>query len=206
MDEKNNLKEPRHEVLEIPERLPQAKISKELLILGGILILAIGLTVGYYFSQSSKPIVNSVTPSPIPSPKASDEMEGWKTYVNTNNAFSLKYPSSWVYKEGVEGPEFAPTNNLFSIPNSEVFSPISVWIKTTDNFDLSSTSLNQYEEKSITISGINTNRISGIHKATGMRITGVKFIYKSKIFMIITFLDDYTQTFDQILSTFEFVK
>jgi len=201
---------------EVPQSLSSAVVdspvpeykqpSKLIFIFGGIMLFFIGLAIGYYFSLSSKAQTNQSIPSPIPSPEVGDEMEGWKTYVNTNDAFSLKYPSSWVYKEGVEGPEFAPTNNLFSIPNSEVFSPISVWIKTTDNFDLSSTSLNQYEEKSITISGINTNRISGIHKTTGMRITGVKFIYKSKIFMIITFLDDYTQTFDQILSTFEFVK
>ena len=41
----------------------------------GLVILAAGLVGGYYFAQSFKPIANSqTTPSPIPSPEASDEM------------------------------------------------------------------------------------------------------------------------------------
>jgi hypothetical protein len=151
-------------------------------------------------SQSISPTPKTVSSISI----APDETAGWKTYKNTSDAFSLKYPSSWIYREGSEGPEFAPSDKLFSIPYTEVFSPISVFIKTTDNFDLSNTSFNQYEEKPITISEINTNRITGINKGTNTRITGVKFTHNGKIFIIVTFGNNYIQTFDQILSTFKF--
>ena len=200
--------------------IPQPKPNYlKTIIFSVLIIITLGL-IAYLFFQNQKlrkqvlnPPVSPTIQSSSPTPKTvssisipSDQTEGWKTYKNTSDAFSLKYPSSWIYREGSEGPEFAPSDKLFSIPYTEVFSPISVFIKTTDNFDLSNTSFNQYEEKPITISEINTNRITGINKGTNTRITGVKFTHNGKIFIIVTFGNNYIQTFDQILSTFKFVN
>ena len=66
----------------------------------GLVILAAGLVGGYYFAQSFKPIANSqTTPSPIPSPEASDEMEGWKVYTNPVDNFTFRYPVSLSLSE-----------------------------------------------------------------------------------------------------------
>ena len=218
------IQQPLQTPVQIPDFQPKPNYLKTILF--SILLIVTAGLISYLIFQNQKlqkqvlnppvfPTIQIPTSTPqsvSPTPKTDssisippDETAGWKTYKNTIDAFSLKYPSSWIYKEGSEGPEFAPSDKLFSTPYTEVFSPISIFIKTTDNFDLSNTSFNQYEEKPVTISEINTNRITGINKGTNTRITGVKFTHNGKIFIIVTFGNNYIQTFDQILSTFKFI-
>ncbi len=174
-----------------------------LMLIAGILIGAGGFWgyQNYLLKYTATPLA-----SPQPSAEAGDPTANWKTYTSTKYGYSIKYPEIWVFKEGVEGPEFAPSQDLFSVSNSEVFSPVSVWVKASDNFDLSRESLNRYEEIPVVIGGIETKRVTGIHKATGERITGVKFTYNNHIFVIVTFGDKYIQTFDQMLPTFKFLQ
>lgn len=79
-------------------------------IVMGLVVLAVGLVGGYYFSQSSKPIVNSVTPSPTSSPEASDEMEGWKSFVNEEYGF--EYPNNWYIDTQGETEDYVRLQNF----------------------------------------------------------------------------------------------
>ena len=225
MDEKNNLKEPRHEVLEIPERLPQAKISKELLILGGILILAIGLTVGYYFSQSSKPIVNSVTPSPIPSPKASDEMEGWKTYSSPSidnglTEVTFRRPNSWKVDETRVGNPFPPGYEVSVSKDGERVDGQTIdliWLKatiykSTDEY-INKTKGELSEYKNIDFLGITA--VKGIYRGSKQAGTivdiffvkdGLGYILETRYLDIFNTLDELPDPNPNILSTFKFVE
>lgn len=69
-----------------------------ILILVGILIIMVVAGGAFYFGrqttpkpQTQNPVVTS-TPQPSPSP---DETSNWKTYTNTKNGYSFKYPSDW---------------------------------------------------------------------------------------------------------------
>ena len=70
-------------------------LSKLIFILGGIILLILGLFIGYYFSQSSKSVTKSQTvPSLIPSPEESNDTEELKTYMNEEYGFRFKYPTN----------------------------------------------------------------------------------------------------------------
>lgn len=188
------------------------------LLIGMLVIVALG--GAFYLGRStiSKPspvpvATSQTTLSPTPTqdasrePNSSTETANWKTYTNTKLNFSVKYPETWVFKESPEGSDFAPSENLLSISQSEIFSPIFIFVKSVDNFDLSTQTLDQYQEKAITVGGISTKRISGITKQGGQatrRFTGVKMKNNGKTYGIITVGDSYIDIFDQILSTFKF--
>ena len=225
MDEKNNLKEPRQEVLEIPEKLPPAQISRAVLLLGGMLILAIGLTVGYYFSQSSKPIVNSATPSPIPSPKASDEMVGWKTYSSPSidnglTKVTFRRPDSWKINETRVGNPFPPGYEVSVSKDGERVDGQTIdliWLKATiyksiDEY-INKTKGELSEYKNIDFLGITA--VKGIYRGSKQAGTivdiffvkdGLGYILETRYLDIFNTLDELPDPNPNILSTFKFVE
>lgn len=64
-----------------------------------LIIVVLLITSGYFFFQNQqlqKPKVENTVLTPTPVVK--DETANWKTYINTNAGYSLKYPSLWSVK------------------------------------------------------------------------------------------------------------
>lgn len=188
------------------------KQSNNILIIVSVAAIALLLGIGGTYLVLNSKVQKQIQPTPVPtktqiSPTL-DETANWKTYTNTKLNFSVRYPETWVFKESSAGSDFAPSENLLSVSQSEIFSPIFIFVKSVDNFDLSTQTLDQYQEKAITVGGINTKRVSGITKQGGQaarRFTGVKMKNNGKTYGIITVGDSYIDIFDQILSTFKFL-
>lgn len=192
--------------------------SRLMLIVGGIMLLFIGLVIGYYFSQKSQYVaIPQTTPSPILSPEASDEMEGWKTFVSKYNNISFEYPSGYILEDrdnytSLLSPLDPTPRKGYAISDKEL--KIEVVVFESDSSD----SLGKWvlEEKSKTeesIEEIGTTKIDGVEakilKTTGMGIVKVYLaIHNTKRYMILKypFATSLDAEFNQILSTFEFVE
>jgi len=218
MDNKNNLKEAPQETLEIPEKLPPSQISRAVLLLGGMLILAIGLTVGYYFSQSS-------TPSPTPSPGTSDEMEGWKTYSSPSidnglTEVTFRRPNSWKVDETRVGNPFPPGYEVSVSKDGERVDGQTIdliWLKatiykSTDEY-INKTKGELSEYKNIDFLGITA--VKGIYRGSKQAGTivdiffvkdGLGYILETRYLDIFNTLDELPDPNPNILSTFKFVE
>lgn len=104
MDSADKNTSPDDSVTPVYAEPPNARSIRFKYIAGGILILIFGLAGGLYFSRnlSKAPNTKSEQITPLPSPTVSpqaispivksDEMAGWKTYVNEEYGFSFSYP------------------------------------------------------------------------------------------------------------------
>lgn len=87
---------------------PSSSSNKTKYVLLGLLILLIITAVGgaYYLGvakqqsavqKNNHPITATIKPSPTSTPSP-DLTENWKTYSDSNNHFSFKYPQEWIIK------------------------------------------------------------------------------------------------------------
>lgn len=82
-------------------------------IILGVVVLAVVAAGAFYLGRTTQkptspqnPVV-SETPNPSPTSSASptptgiDETANWKTYTNTKEGYSIKYPLSWYARDGI---------------------------------------------------------------------------------------------------------
>lgn len=84
--------------------------TKTFMILMGVLLLALVTIISFTLRiKQNQPVVQNnqtSTPPTIPQPSSAssiDETANWKPYTNKGLAFSIKYPSTWTYRETTEG-------------------------------------------------------------------------------------------------------
>jgi hypothetical protein len=153
------------------------------------LLAILGVLVGGYFLYQYL-----VTPQ-ISNP---DQFSDWKTYTNTEYGFELKYPNNWSNNPG-------PINDVFLFgpdePNDRQF---KVQVSTKSNLDQIIENKTKECSKA-TIDGGEAYRCEG---------AGTSYIYfeikhLDKYYFISWLGPDFAKNssiFDQILSTFKFIK
>jgi hypothetical protein len=103
-----------------------------LMIITGILALAVVGLLGFVFYQNfiQKKYTAKVSTTPFtskPTHTSTDPTADWQTYTNVQNGYSIKYPSTWAYREYQDGSGAAfrlktdsdiPANDIVGIMNS----------------------------------------------------------------------------------------
>ncbi|MDO8570767.1 MAG: hypothetical protein Q7R97_04250 [Candidatus Daviesbacteria bacterium] len=195
-----------------------------IIILGIVLLL--GIAGGaYYFGksqvarpQSTQP---TITPSSItdtsPAPTGTGETVNWKTYTDLANTYSMKYPSQLFPNTCGDGA-FA-TESLYDCGSERI------WLITVRELDAdqlkSVRDLSIYStisKKEVNINGDQYTQYNGLLDQKKWKGPG---IYYSKIWVEIPHNSryyelaytkenekdkDYSEIFDQILSTFKFIN
>jgi len=204
-----------------------SKLIPIILGIAAVVIIAIG-AYALGTKQTQVPVQN-VTQAVQPSPTPIDETANWKTYENTKGQYSFKYPSDWELKEettvGNDIPVISispkvtpcPTNvNPLTCEYSHVISILT--INNPKNLSIEEYNRQFYSvnpgEKDfvqympITVGGIEGSRTSDI---PGRFTEDKVFIKRGQRIYQITHLQSTgkeisSETFDQILATFQFTQ
>lgn len=196
------------------------------LILMTILFLLAASAAAYFYLQSRSVAPTAISDTASPAPEASataDPTVGWQIYNNQEYGFSFKYPSNFGNQGVVAGPVKGTTVALptFSDPSTiaegtdKPFNGFSVWVVT----DSQANSLEEYVSREVAL--MNNSEYSRMQGATkiaidnGVRVTAPDspqaYYYlqspNSRIIVVLAYIQEnssFQQTFDQILSTFEF--
>lgn len=185
------------------------------LLLVGVLFVG-GIGVAYYFGKNSNsPIISK--PSPTPETKLENKMNDWKVYENTKFNYSFKYPQN---AQPVERNGTVELNFEYK-DESGFFSQFSFTVSVDEN--TKNMSADKFVDKNDEnyLSGENT-MVAGVegykaiwfgfdHETQSIYLTKEGYIYILSYPSAIpeipdTHFEEYKKTFDQILSTFEFIE
>lgn len=197
----------------------QQKLNPVLWVVIGVAILAagvgIGLAAGKFFQPvSSTTSVSTIPSTPILSPTAvpveeADPTADWKTYVNADQGFSIKYPSDWMktnmgFSPDSECPRCGGIRREF-IPNKPLLELAS---KDLEAF---ATQKHRDDMWAATISKINLPDgseivwVNGLPGATNYDEAYIVNIKNKKIVIDLFFASLDKETVSRILSTFKFL-
>jgi hypothetical protein len=166
-----------------------------------ILVIAILGVVGYFsykiYKSPNQPITQPTTPS-IP-PATPDTTANWKTYINNQYGFELKYPQDDKVEEIKD-----PGMHYFSIPHLDQgtdinFFPSDSNFKTnkpfvdSDILKQENIEFNNLPAKHITVDGPNGRQMEYL------------LVGQNQKYFIISY-EDFDNLSSQILSTFKFTK
>lgn len=196
-----------------------------LIIVSLVLIIITGI-IGYYLGKKQVNIqsINRLTSTPIVSPTSIsptskqiptqsltiDETEGWKTYEDTKNKFSLKYPSNFFTacypNEGLKlwGPNFN-----CDLPHDIFYSISAIFYKNEDYKPYK----NPSKSETIILAGKSSTKNTYIFDESDGPLYGLGeekeiLIPTPDGFIQLVLLGQDTKNkvfFDQILSTFKFI-
>lgn len=210
------------------------------IIIAVIFALAIGagaMLAYQKFSQktpSPSPTPTTSTPTTKESPAASDETTDWKTYTNTQNSYSLNYPTVWAVKvenspidtvttkTQIESKDYVvgqPDMGGGFIPGAKSGARLEIYVSRNPNFK-SYEEFKNFEETKSTEFGLNyftsqeeitINNLKAVKKIGGKPYLGEQSyaytFYKGTIYKIyLTSSVDQQSKFSQILSTFKFTQ
>jgi putative hemolysin len=196
------------------KHLPKSRFAS-IAILLFIVLLIIG-----FFGRKNNLFKVQVSPTPAATPGL---MAGWLTYTNLKYYFSFKFPSSFGGQGSISGPATGTVTALRSFTDPKTihmgtdahFDGFSVYIVTklgTVNFD-------KYVDKEI--AAMNAAKFTGMRNPTKVQLSngvvlvskdgGQAYYYLPKfdqseivVFAYLQADDSFKQTFEQVLSTFEF--
>ena len=201
------------------------KIGVTVMLVG--LTAAIFLAIGYWAGTQSSELQDEATTdetcpidltsatatvSPATSPVAIDETASWKTYTNEEYGFSFKYPGDWtITNDNPGGTQQTVNQNLtLSGKDSEEF---IVWVNP-DGFGLEGASdryIAKISEGKINVTSKEQNQpndatqeLVGQVFISNLTTKGINYVIAYN-FDIDNRLSE-LETFDQILSTFQFTK
>ncbi len=206
-----------------PTPPPKHFLNKKFAITFVILILlGAGAYAGIWYWQNQQ-VAQEVAPTFTPRPSATaDPTADWKTYTNTQYGFEVKYPLDWFHVDCFSS--YVGFSYLQSkLPNCETGGDQPhVNIKIIQGGSMGKSIsyaeglIKDYSKTEIKISGNVTaikytgvtNSVEGPGPRNGTEIIETLFSYNNNIYQVYYYgLDgkDYSQIFDQILSTFKFI-
>lgn len=148
--------------------------------------------------------------SPIPT---TDPTANWKTYTNSQNRFSFKYPNSFTLSECKQGLHLFETSSgqkASEYCETPPFGIISIDYSTSSlSTGYSKSTDFQVVTEKTNVSGKSAEKqtITKINEAPGPDyLVTLSFTHNSNNYLITLRDKDYTSDFDQILSTFEFTS
>src|SRR5438552_638722 len=88
-----------------------------IIVIAAAIVLFGGVFAWQYFAKPQTPMINVQSNQNAQNqPQVKDEISDWKTYVNTQYGFEVKYPQAWFYQEfsmsskNVSGIGFCPSD------------------------------------------------------------------------------------------------
>lgn len=120
-----------------------------------ILLFGAGL-IGFFFGFSQVPITSNqpeqevIKPTATPSPTvAVDQYEGWLTFVDQKNNFTIRYPPDWFL---VENPKGEPQGiTIKTQVESDKNTSLVIWIPGNPSFTLPKKSAQVKEDNTLAI-------------------------------------------------------
>ncbi|MFH1366794.1 MAG: PsbP-related protein [Patescibacteria group bacterium] len=153
-----------------------------------------------------------------------DETAVWKTYNNSTYKYQIKYPDNWFTKSCTAAyTAFASVENRLPPCETEAWGDVQISVNEDTlaayyQEDITQTKayLNVTSETDITVGGITAKRLAGTTKAMegpgpeeGTEEIYVVFMTGGNMYHLIYYKNtdnDYSDIFDQMVSTFEFVE
>jgi len=231
MQENNLVPTPTTPVVTPQIVVEQPKQSNFLIILLSSLLFISAVIAGFFAYQTQKLVTELTVLKNEPTPTAIAKVEptrdpglepepvpleiltkDWKTYTNTKNKYTIKYPVTWQIKENVNDlfpAEIPPTTFLFEQVGE--FAPgISIWkVPKIDprqwiTRQLYSPDYSQIKTENIVVGGISGTKISGI---PGPLEQGWVFVERDgQAYIFYAGVQTELTIFDQMLSTFKFTN
>lgn len=212
----------------IPAQIPQ-NISKSTSrfslssVLVGLVLLFVGISFGFYLGKSQLPSVtslNAITPtSPLLSPTSiptivQEDLTREKTYTDSKNNFSFKYPTDWEAKD-----IFSPTET-FRVNINKNYSEGGIIAELSISSPSKKVDTTQLESLGITSKGETRtfgNLTGQLYETEGTGIGGsgyrIDFIFEhnSQTYWIslstnLSNKDLYKNIFTQVVSSFKFLN
>lgn len=170
------------------------------LIEGLLVLIALGVItgVGYYIydtnNKETKPVsANTQVEKKSANSNKDDAYAGWKTYTNKQYAFTLKYPSDWIYKPEKQigtDSEGQPVYSPETFSSKEGNQSASINVGTTEYKDAESAWKNEgsgrgtdiVNTKSLTINGYPAYYASTTHMGGSFEVYTV--LHKNVLFDI----------------------
>lgn len=185
-------------------------------ILGILVVLLLGATAYLYYAnqQLAQVITNYQRQTPSPSPASTpDPTANWKTYRSEKYNFSFKYPSEWqeYLRPVTPGAQYVDVISYKPTPISEftvVYFPditnLEGWVQATKDSGLINTAISGQKN----INGNTFTEVVGLSSNGEDKTYFIKATSKGYLKIWMEPYDQKTQgqTFDQILSTFQFTK
>ncbi len=208
---------------QIPPQSPKSFLSNKLILVAVILLIVLLAGGGAYFvlntKSKSQPVISKTTPTSIPASAPSltpDPTANWKTYTDSQNGFSFKYPSSLYVKISNKFPNsiFVMQNNIDIEKASEgPVSDLTIHVEKGNNipaaFDNVKQNLHNPLDQNLTIDGASGRGISGTMSGNleGTFNSNVVILKDNKVITLnfYEYNDKFSKAiFNQILSTFKF--
>jgi hypothetical protein len=200
--------------VQIPDFQPKPNYLKTI-ILSVLIIITLSL-IAYLAFQNQKlqkqvlnPPVSPTIQAPSPTPKtvsssslAPDETEGWKTYTNTEVGFSFKYPSEWktqtgILNSGLISLETDRGDRFFAMYHQSY--SISEWLEETQAGKITGKKTFGKYTYTVIEGGL---MLKSLEYALDIKGNGfVRFVIEPDSNTL-----ESEKTFNQILSTFQFLK
>jgi hypothetical protein len=164
------------------------------------LILILFIVTGYFVFKQNFPIVSEKTVLPV----QTQETDNWKTYTNKYYGFEFKYPSDLDFT-GAEDFSVATINQK---GRNDKSAEISLFI----NFNNKNITAESLAKDSPFLDSYTLMNINGIEVARskesgdGGSVVNTYIPLQNKTYLLIGVRnEDYTEVYDQILSTFKFI-
>ncbi|MBP9690621.1 hypothetical protein KBD81_00925 [Candidatus Woesebacteria bacterium] len=214
MNSAHNTNEPQLDSFQAPT---VSKFSNKMVLVAlGFVLLVVGTIGGWYMGKTTQTAqTNQITPSPIPSPEAGDEMEEWKIFVSKYNNFSFEYPLGYILEDrqnysSLLSPLDPTPRKGYAVSDKEL--KIEIVVSESGSSDsLEKWVLEEKAETEGSIEEVGTTNIDGVEaiilKSTGLGVAEVYLaIHDTKRYMILKypFTTSLDEKFNQILSTFKF--
>ncbi len=216
-------------VLPVVELVPKPK-TNILFVVGGIIILSLGISLGLFFGKNLYSVPLSIpTPSSIvettPAPTI-DPTTNWKTYMDNRFNFSVKYPGDWNTVPFQGKWESGAWLILAYSPDSKT-STIKGEIVGVVEGQSTFFSVSAYDKSQVTVKSLENLALGKSSKKTEQTINQIKgllivneertnaieklFVFEKENYtFVIQFFwpkgkPENEKAFDQILSTFKFL-
>ncbi len=186
-----------------------------ILILVGIFIAATVIISGAYYlgtlktkSSVQNPVITSQTPQITPSSNP-DETSNWKTYINTNLGFLVKYPSSLEVSEREDRVYLSKDDEVFTfvvIDRGNIGSIQEVIRGLYEDNGTANTRTPKYTTKTIMLDGVSATEYFGCAGVEGCQDTYFVLAEKNHKLYQISYNIPYSKPniYKQVLSTFKF--